>query len=119
MKGSEILEFKDALKHARLAKGLTQEELGQLVGLKKSAIYKYENGLILNPGITVIYKFAHALQVSPCSLIFPDELYMDSISDDEKKVLLQYRTLNIFGKRRIHELMEFLMSKPDYRQTGK
>lgn len=113
------MEFKDALKHARLAKGLTQEELGQLVGLKKSAIYKYENGLILNPGIIVIYKFAHALQVSPCSLIFPDELYMDSISDDEKKVLLQYRTLNIFGKRRIHELMEFLMSKPDYRQTGK
>ena len=29
---------------------------------------------------------------------------MDSISDDEKKVLLQYRTLNIFGKKRINEL---------------
>ena len=34
------------IKDARIAKGLTQEELGELVGVQKSAIAKYENGRV-------------------------------------------------------------------------
>lgn len=36
------------IKDARIAKGLTQEELGNLVGVQKSAIAKYENGRVVN-----------------------------------------------------------------------
>jgi transcriptional regulator with XRE-family HTH domain len=38
------MEVGSLIKEARLAKGLTQEELGKLVGVQKSAIAKYENG---------------------------------------------------------------------------
>ncbi|MBO7150968.1 MAG: helix-turn-helix transcriptional regulator, partial [Clostridia bacterium] len=32
------------IKAARLAKGMTQEELGAILGVQKSAIAKYESG---------------------------------------------------------------------------
>ena len=34
--------------------GLTQEELGKKVGVKKSAIYKYESGMVKNLKRSVI-----------------------------------------------------------------
>ena len=51
-------EFKDILKERRLTKKLTQEELGEKVGLKKAAIYKYENGINNNPSRDLISKLA-------------------------------------------------------------
>ena len=42
------MEIGEKIRNARLAKGLTQEELGKLVGLQKSAIAKYENGRVVN-----------------------------------------------------------------------
>ena len=38
----------EKIKQARLAKGYTQEELGNLVGVKKAAINKYESGIVQN-----------------------------------------------------------------------
>ena len=35
------------IKQSRLNSGLTQEELGELVGVKKSAVAKWENGRVL------------------------------------------------------------------------
>ena len=35
------MEIGQKIKEARIAKGLTQEELGTMVGLQKSAIAKY------------------------------------------------------------------------------
>ena len=43
------MEFKDILRKLRTEKGMTQEELGKMVGLKKEAIYKYEKGIVVNP----------------------------------------------------------------------
>ena len=42
------MELGQKIKEARLQKGLTQEELGKIVGLQKSAIAKYENGRVVN-----------------------------------------------------------------------
>ena len=39
------MEFKDVLRKLRTEKGMTQEELGKMVGLKREAIYKYEKGI--------------------------------------------------------------------------
>lgn len=63
------MDFKDILKQERLAHQLTQEELGQLVGLKKAAIYKYENGLLSNPKRSLIEKLAKIFNVSPAYLL--------------------------------------------------
>ena len=52
------MEFKDILKQQRIAHGFTQEELGKMVGLQKAAIYKYENGLLVNPKRSLIKQLA-------------------------------------------------------------
>lgn len=71
------MEFKDILKQQRIAHGLTQEELGKMVGLQKAAIYKYENGLLVNPKRSLIQQLADIFGVSPA--------YMMGIEDEEKQ----------------------------------
>ncbi|MEE3478758.1 MAG: helix-turn-helix transcriptional regulator [Succiniclasticum sp.] len=67
------MEFKDILKSQRLAHGFTQEELGKLVGLQKAAIYKYENGLLINPKQSLIKKLADVFGVSPAYMLGVDD----------------------------------------------
>ena len=63
----------ERIKTARLDKGLTQEELGKLVGVKKAAINKYETGLVTNLKRTMIANLATALDVDPVWLLGLDD----------------------------------------------
>ena len=42
------MEIGQKIKKARLERGLTQQELGNMVGVQKSAIAKYESGRVVN-----------------------------------------------------------------------
>ena len=42
------MEFHEKLQELRKQKGLTQEELGKVIGVQKSAIRKYESGMVQN-----------------------------------------------------------------------
>lgn len=57
------------IKDARIEKGLTQEELGALVGVQKSAIAKYENGRVVNIKRSTLQKLAKALDLKGSDLI--------------------------------------------------
>ena len=62
------------IRDLRLDAGLTQEQLGDMVGLQKSAIAKYENGKTENMKRSVIQKMAEVLGVSPSYLMgFEDD----------------------------------------------
>ncbi len=63
------MEIGQKIKQARMAKGLTQEELGKLVGLQKSAIAKYENGRVVNIKRSTLQKLAQALDLRGSDLI--------------------------------------------------
>lgn len=58
------------IKEARKKKGLTQEELGNIVGVQKSAIAKYENGRVVNIKRSTLQKIASTLNLRPSELIF-------------------------------------------------
>lgn len=105
------MEFKDILKQERLRKGLTQEELGKLVGLKKSAIHKYENGLVVNPGRSLIFKFAQALNISPAYLLGIED---EQPKDNEKELLVCFRRLNEDGQLKVLEYVHDLAGLPQY-----
>lgn len=84
----------DRIKERRTAMGLTQEELGQKLGVQKSAIAKYENGRVENIKRSVILKMAEILQCSPVYLLdFDDEdedpniLYFEMMLDQALKLL--------------------------------
>ena len=59
----------ERIRSARLACGMTQEELGKKIGVQKAAIYKYENGLVVNLKRSVIAELAKALNTTPAYLM--------------------------------------------------
>ena len=63
----------EKIKQLRKQLGLTQEELGNLVGVQKAAINKYETGVVVNLKQATIASLAKALHVSPVELLSPEE----------------------------------------------
>lgn len=55
----------ERIKKLRKEKGLTQEQLGNLLGVKKSAIAKYENNRVANLKKETIQKLSEIFDVSP------------------------------------------------------
>ncbi|MEM9103559.1 MAG: helix-turn-helix transcriptional regulator [Pseudomonadota bacterium] len=73
------MPFPDNLANARKQHGLTQEALGELVGLTKLQIYRYEKGSS-QPTLEVLKKIAISLHVSLDELVF-DEGERDPVDD--------------------------------------
>lgn len=61
------------IKELRIAAGLTQEELGEKIGLQKSAIAKYENGRVENIKRSTIQAMADLFGVKPSYILGFDE----------------------------------------------
>lgn len=57
------------IKSLRVEKGLSQAELGSLIGVKKAAINKYESGAVVNIKRATIEKLAEALDTTPVYLL--------------------------------------------------
>ncbi len=63
----------ERIKERRTIMGFTQEELGEKLGLQKSAIAKYENGRVENIKRSVIADMAKILNCSPSYLMGWDD----------------------------------------------
>ena len=63
------MDLGKTLKKLRTEKGLTQEELGKIIGVQKSAIHKYESGIVENMKRSTIDKLARFFDVSPSYLL--------------------------------------------------
>ena len=72
----------EKIKAARLAKGMTQEELGKILGVQKSAVAKYENGRIVNIKRSTLKKISDVLEIRPSELIF-EKIEKDPIGTAE------------------------------------
>ena len=90
------MEIGQKIKEARIAKGLTQEELGNLVGLQKSAIAKYENGRVVNIKRSTLQKLAKALDLRGSDLII--EADPKEAADLHAKVLLDVELMDTIEK---------------------
>ncbi len=75
----------ERIKAARLNKGLTQEELGKMIGVQRAAINKYESGAVVNLKRSTIAKLATALGVKGSWLICADEESSDGALGDKTK----------------------------------
>lgn len=59
----------DVIKQKRKEKGLTQEELGKLLDVNKSAVSKWESGRVQNIKRSQLLELARILEVSPNELL--------------------------------------------------
>lgn len=90
------------IKDARIAKGLTQEELGAIVGVQKSAIAKYENGRVVNIKRSTLQSLAKALDLRGSDLIIE--------SNPNEAASLSARVLSDSD---LHEVVELYLSLSD------
>lgn len=67
----------DRIKQARMAAGLSQEELADKIGVKFSVISKYETGRVKNLKRETIAALAEALNVKPSWLMCMDDDNME------------------------------------------
>lgn len=65
------------IKNARIAAGLTQSELAEKVGVKYSAIHKYESGIVKNIPIERLIGIANAVGCSVFEFLKDDVAYAD------------------------------------------
>ena len=59
----------DVIKQKRKEKGLTQEELGKLLGVNKGAVSKWESGRVQNIKRSQLLELARILEVSTNELL--------------------------------------------------
>jgi transcriptional regulator with XRE-family HTH domain len=109
------MELGQKIREARLAKNLTQEELGKIVGLQKSAIAKYENGRVVNIKRSTLQKLAKALDLRGSDLIIesnPKEaatLHARVLMDTELMISIeQYYELSDEKKKMVRDLIRSL-----------
>ena len=124
----------DRIKQLRNEKGLTQEELGDLLGVKKAAIQKYENGAIVNLKVDTIKKLSDIFKVSPNYIIgwefedpknienkskFFNQIIIEHFGGDALETLKNLYILNVLGRNKIKEYSTDITMISDYRDTKK
>lgn len=109
------MEIGQKIKKARIERGLTQQELGDIVGVQKSAIAKYENGRVVNIKRSTLQKIASALNIRPSELIFNEspkdaaDLHVKIITDFElMDALKEYYVLSEENQKMIRDLIRSL-----------
>ena len=114
------MEIGQKIKKARLERGLTQQELGSIVGVQKSAIAKYESGRVVNIKRNTLQKIAKALNIRPSELIFNEsprdaaDLHVRIITDLElMDAIKDYYVLSEEDKRMVRDLIRSLKKSND------
>lgn len=109
------MEIGQKIKKARLERGMTQQELGDIIGVQKSAIAKYENGRVVNIKRSTLQKIAGALNIRPSELIFTEspkdaaDLHVRIITDFElMEAIKDYYLLSGEDQKIVRELIRSL-----------
>lgn len=106
------------IKKFRLEKGMTQGELGELLGVKKAAVQKYESGQVQNLKQDTIRKLCEVFGKNPAVFIFDAEAMkyeldllerIESYYGEEVIHLLQaYEKLNDENRSRLMDYLSLL-----------
>lgn len=99
----------EVIKALRRKHKITQEELGEILGVKKSAIQKYENGGIHNLKIDVIRKLCIYFNIQAWILIFPERVEALDTEKNLNSIYANAAKLNIDGRIRLSEYISDLL----------
>ena len=98
------------IKEERLKLNLTQEELGKLIGVSKTTISYYENGLE-QPKMDKLKKLTTVLNLTP-NYIFGSDINV-VLEEDEQYIRISKEDLEILNNLKIHnELYKKLCTDP-------
>lgn len=97
---------------------MTQEELGRILGVGKSAIGKYEKGIVQNLKRSSLAKIAEVLEMNPVDLVIEEnpikaadqisEIFLDSELMD---MISTYQSLDVDKKKQARDFIYFLRGR--------
>ncbi len=103
-------EIGNRIKMARTLRKLTLDDIAKKVGVTKSTIQRYENGLIRSIKLPVVESIAYALDVNPAWMVGKTDI-MELPFQKTQKIMQYYNSLNDYGKqeatKRVEELTHF------------
>lgn len=105
------------IKELRNKKGLTQDELGEVLGIKKSAVQKYESGSVTNLKLDTLQTLCNYFGVPTWIFIHSERIknldeVLEFYSDMYDGEALQ--KLNIKGQRKLKEYLKDLLKIGEY-----
>lgn len=106
------MEMGQKIYNLRIQKGLTLEELGNMVGVGKSTVRKWENGMIANMKRDKILKVSEVLDTTPAYLMGWKE--EEQTQKESPKIMHHYNQLNDLGKHEAEKRVEELTFLPQY-----
>lgn len=109
------MEIGKRIKMLRKSVGLTQDELGEKLGVKKAAIQKYESGSIVNLKIETIKKLAELFEVTPAYIMGWDK-FDEEINNDKLK--RQIRLAELLSDRFDMEIVDVIFKSFELNEDG-
>ena len=99
------MSLNDRIKQARLNAGLTQEQLGERIGVAKTTVAGYEKNR--EPDAATLGALMDALKVDANFLFQYEmrELETDDLTVPEIKHIKKYRTLDEYGKAAVDSIL--------------
>ena len=111
----------EKIKKYRVEKGLTQQELADIIGVQRAAISKYEKNIV-SISINQIEKIASALDITTSQLLYDQEIEntLNQSADDEairqemylkelrEDTINKYDSLDPFGQKSANKYINFL-----------
>ena len=116
------MSFSSRLRQAREQAGLTQQSFADKIGVTKSAIGNYENG-VSSPKWDVLIKIFDALQVEP-NFLYQDDFTAETSSNTrnltttQTKLLDAFNRLNDEGQTKAVEYVEDLVLTGRYKKPA-
>lgn len=110
----------ERIRQLRIEHQMTQEELGAKVGVQKAAIYKYENGLVVNLKRSILEKLALVLDTTPTYLMGMEdaEPAQASLTKAQTSLLSVFDELNEEGQSKALEYVEDLVLTGRYKKAA-
>ena len=95
------------IRNYRLAKGMSMRELAGKVGLTEATIQKYETGAIKTLDVSMLMKFAEALNIPPEDVVGWDKV--EKRNDESMEVMKKYNLLTDGHKKAVLDLINNLI----------
>lgn len=109
----------ERIRQLRIEHQMTQEELGARVGVQKAAIYKYENGLVVNLKRSILEKLAIVLDTTPTYLMGMEDSEQQSnirLTSQQSTLLAAFDQLSEEGQQKALEYVEDLVLTGRYKK---
>lgn len=113
------MAYYDRIKEARLALGLTQDQVAQQIGVAKSTFTGYEKGT-REPNMLTLSKIMEVLHID-ANYLFQDEACPSPTSPEPEldENIKKYLLLNAEGKKKAGERIDELLELPKYQARDK